>query len=316
MSKHILLIDGNSVGHAAHNGTKLTVGSYEVQAIFGFIKSLRTYRVNFPSAEPWVLWDHRAQFRFDLFPGYKDRAGKDPDADARRESYKTQSNHLRTLVTYLGVMQMSAKGFEADDLAAQLSRKLSSLGMKVTLITGDKDWLQLVDENVSWYEHRNADFNVVGPADFTDKTGFLTTQGFVEGKALMGDSSDTIPGVGGFGEKGATEFIAQHGSVEHFIFKAENGGIPKLKAAEKRLVENKPPGDSKKYGVMAPTRDAFIRNMKLMDLGQAPRIEPDVITKLRMPLNRERFTSLANELAFHSITDDFDNWVRPFELSQ
>lgn len=311
MTKHILLIDGNSVGHAAHNGTKLTVGGFEVQAIFGFIKSLRTYRVKFPDSDPWVLWDHRAEFRFELFPGYKDREGKSVESDAKRESYRSQTNKLRAMLMYLGIRQMSAKGFEADDVAAQLSRKLSKMGFQITLITGDKDWLQLLDENVSWYEHRTEDWVTI--SDIMAKTGYADTKSFIQGKAMTGDTSDTIPGIGGFGEKGALEFLAQHGSVIDFLKKAKAGEIKKLKAAELRLVENEPPKASSKYGEMAPPRDAFLRNMKLMDLGMAPKIDQDSITNLKQPLNRESFLKLANELAFHSIIDDFDNWVRPFE---
>ena len=78
MQKRISLIDGNSVGHAAHRATKLRSGDMETQAVFGMLRSIRDMKVERPNFEPIVLWDGRAQWRFDLHPEYKSNRDNDP----------------------------------------------------------------------------------------------------------------------------------------------------------------------------------------------------------------------------------------------
>lgn len=309
-----MLLDANSIGFAAQNGTKLTVGERQVQAIFGFLRSLRGAVQKFPNYKPIVLWDGKAKWRFDLFPGYKDRTGKDSKMDAMRESYQEQRPDIARALKYLGVTQAIVLDAEADDLAAQMSMRYSKMGSQVLLVTGDKDWMQLIDENVRWYEHRQERSRIVSMHNFFDETGCKTPSIFVQNKALMGDSSDTIPGVGGIGEKGAAEFLAEFGSVDNFFRLADAGELPKkLSVVRKRFANNERPLKSKKYGEMPPMRDAYYRNLKLMDLKQAPEIKPSDMRVTKGSLDVEAFAQFCEEMFFRSILSDINNWVEPFK---
>jgi len=310
--KQVLLIDGNSIGFAAQNGTKLTAGDRQTQAIYGFLRSLRGAVRKFPGYTPIVLWDGKAQFRFDLFPGYKDRSGKNEKMDEMREAYKEQRPDIGKAVNLLGVTQAIASNLEADDLAAIYSKKISEVGGRVVLVTGDKDWMQLVGPSVVWYEHRQERERIVTEAELMDETGFPTPSAFIEGKALMGDTSDTIPGVGGFGEKGAPVFLAEFGSVRNFLKMHSEGQIKKLTAAQERLAKNTAPKPSKKYGEMAPARDAYIRNMKLVDLNWKGRPEPENLKLIRGNFDLNEFGYFCDERLFNSITSNLHEWVEPF----
>jgi len=129
---------------------------------------------------------------------------------------------------------------------------------------------------------------------------------------MQGDSSDTIPGIGGLGEKGAAEFLAQYGSVYNFLDLAKRNELPnRLPAAHRRLRDNEPPSPSKKYGQMLPLQDAFERNMQLMDLSRAPKIEPNGINKASGVLNEEAFGLFCQQHFFNSIIGD-PRWLDPF----
>lgn len=305
----MLLTDGNSVAHAAHNGTKLSTGDMETQAIFGTLNTIRDLLGKFTGFSPIVLWDAGTpKERVELFPEYK---GNRDLNDPSRVSLRTQKPYILRALFHLGIPQMAAEGAEADDLAGMLAQKAEMKGIQTILVTGDRDWLQLVGEHVSWYEHRTE--KVVNHALFKSETGYATPRGFLEGKALRGDSSDNVPGVGGIGEKGAVEFIARYGSVKGFVDEVRRGTAGKLGAALKRLAENKAPNPSKKFGKLEPAMQAFVRNMKLMDLSHSASELAKRVNVTRGEFDREKFAALCEELAFQSILRDLDGWLKPFE---
>lgn len=305
--KSVMLVDANSVGFAAQNGTELSVDGRPIQAVYGFLQSIRNYKARFPGYELIVLWDGKAQWRYDLYPGYKDRTGKDSKSDAMREAYKQQAPEIIEALELLGVRQVTDATSEADDLAEHFSAKFQKAGCNVVLITGDQDWLQLLDERISWYEHRKD--KLITLKDLTDETGYLTTRAFVEGKALTGDTSDTIKGVGGIGKVGAPEFIAEYGSVEEFFRKADNGELPKkLGAVHTRFANNECPPKSD-----TRMRDAYYRNLKLMDLSQAPKPNPATTTVNAGKFDQGAFQIFCEDRMFNSFLRDFDNWVAPFK---
>ena len=99
MSKTIL-VDGNSVGHAAHRGTKLRAGDLETQAIYGTLHTIRNLKRRKPNWTPMVLWDGRAEWRFDLHPLYKSNRENDDKKRAERESYKQQRPYIATALQH------------------------------------------------------------------------------------------------------------------------------------------------------------------------------------------------------------------------
>lgn len=294
-----LIVDGNSIGHANHNATKLTVGEMETQAIFGVVKSVHALAKNHPGWNMAVLWDGKAQWRKEICPEYKEnRKATDEKQAAHKESYKKQSPFVRKALQLMGVRQMLVTSAEADDMAGLMTKKLAKAGQRVKLITGDKDWLQMVQSGVVWFDPiRDRECNM---SNFFEFTGYRTPEQFLDGKALMGDSSDNISGVGGIGEKGAPEFIAEFGSVAEFYRQVESGIFVPKKKAHIRLAS--PEG-----------RAVFERNRKVMNLLDVPTPPKEDVSVIAPTYNRDAFRALCEKLAFHSILREFDAFLEPFE---
>lgn len=291
-----LIIDGNSVCHAAHNSTKLTVGSMQTQAIFGMLKSMRVLSEKFPMLSSLVLWDGEAKWRKEIYPEYKaNRKAKDEKQLAHKEAYKAQSPFVRKALSLIGVPQMFATTREADDMAGLFIDLLD--GQQIVLVSGDQDWLQLVRPGVTWFDPIRD--NAVNVGSFTEFTGYFSPEEFLQGKALRGDTSDNIAGVGGIGEKGAPEFLAQFKTVENFFRMCDNGEFVPKKVAHKNLAS--PEG-----------RAAFARNMRLMDLRNVPSPKKEDIVAIPGGYNEDGFRALCEKLAFRSILLDFDGFLRPF----
>ncbi len=306
MGSKTILIDANSVGRAMHSAVTLRAGAVQTQAVFGFIKSVRQLRLEFPDWKIMVLWDGRADWRYDLFPEYKGNRNDDPKKVADKEAYQAQVPYIQKALSSLGIRQFTAKRHEADDMAGymvnQLTLKNRGLAVPehlIKLVTGDRDWIQLVRPGVEWQDHREKS-RIVTMSNLMDETGFATPYAFLEGKALQGDSSDCIPGVGGIGEKGAPVFLAEFGSVRKFWQRCDSGDfVPKLKAHQ-RLCS-------------AEGRMNFGRNLRLMQLLKvAPPAKEDV--RLDMgKLNEDDFADICAELNFVSLTKVIDTFVKPFK---
>lgn len=295
----VILIDGNSVGHAQHNGTKLTNNGLQVQAIFGTLKAVNALARKYPSTAIMVLWDGRAQWRFDLHPAYKsNRSAVDEKQRLSKEAYKEQMPYLRLGLKLLGVKQVLALDREADDLAGFFSRSLGAAGRKVLMVSGDQDWIQLVSENATWHDPIR-DVSVT-PETLFDFSGYRTAQSFLEGKALRGDSSDCIPGVGGIGEKGAPEFLAEFGSVQAFLDQCDSGSFTPKKKAHQNLAS-------------ATGRAAFARNMKLTNLINAGKPDKTSTRVIEGVFDREKFELFCAKFAFVSIIRELDLWTQRFE---
>ena len=294
---NLLIIDGNSICHANHNATKLTVGDMETQAIFGTVKSIQKLRLMYPDAEMLCLWDGKAQWRKEICSEYKEnRKATDEKSAASKESYKRQSPFVRKALQLLGIRQMLVTSAEADDMAGLMVNKLA--GVKtIVLVSGDKDWIQLVRPGVTWFDPiRDRSVNM---SNFFEFTGYKTPEQFVDGKALMGDSSDNIPGVGGIGEKGAPEFVAEFGSVEKFFELCEKGVFIPKKKAHQRL--NSPEG-----------QEVFRRNRKVMNLLDVPTPPKEDVSVIQPNFNPDLFRSICEKLAFASILRDFDSFIKLF----
>jgi 5'-3' exonuclease len=292
MSK-TLLIDGNSIGYAAHHATKLSSGGLQTQAVFGFIKTMRELRATYRDYTPVVLWDGKAQWRFDLNPDYKSNRTDDPKKVVVKEAYAEQKPYIIRALKALGIRQITASTHEADDLAGlMVSRLATSPENEIVLISGDMDWVQLVRPNVTWRDMRD-DAKVITMKNLMDKTGYATPYGFLEGKCLTGDSSDCISGVGGIGEKGAPEFIAEFGSVRKFWQRCDSGDYKPTKKALIKLCS-------------AEGRAIFGRNLRMMQLLKVAPPAQSATNVESGAFNRDDFEELCAELAFTSILKQMD----------
>lgn len=309
MAKY-LIIDGNNIGYASQHTNKLHVAGREVQAIFHFIKTIRSLLSTHRDFMPLILWDGKPQWRFDLFPEYKGDRDKDPKQVAEKSKYQEQLPDIKTALSLLGVRQLLVKNLEADDMAGYLSVKATADSHEVVLISGDKDWIQLVNDDCIWHDPKRDEYVTAGT--FAARTGFATTDQYVEGKALMGDGSDNIPGVGGIGEKGAQDFMFEYESVRGFLAAAKAGTLPeKLPVAFQRFLDNKPFTYRKKE--YPPMMGTFVRNKKLMELRYIKAPDPSQVVRMKCEFDLDLFRQFAEDLQFNSILKTLDVWVAPFK---
>lgn len=296
-----ILVDGNNIGRKHNDAVKLSANGIPTQAIIGCIKTAREIRVGQPAAKCTWLWDGKAQWRYDIHPGYKSKRNlPDPRRDANRSAFNIQRPIIWNALKMLGIRQMMAMHDEADDLAGVLTRaaKAADPDAELELVSGDGDWIQLVTHGVM-VRDMNDDAKIYRLENLIDKTGYRTPYGYLEGKCLQGDSSDDIPGVGGLGEVRAAEFIAEFGSVRNFWALVDSGAFKPKKKAHKNLAS--PEG-----------RAAFGRNLKIMQLIK-PRVPERGDIKFDPgQLDEVAFRAFCEEHSFLSIMRDFETFIAPF----
>lgn len=295
-----VLIDANSIGHAAQHGTKLVSGDMQTQAVFGFVRAIADIRKEYRGWDILCLWDGKAQWRFDLCPEYKSNRTSDAKKVASRKAYSEQRPFIAKALQHLGIPQLTASTHEADDLAGLLVKRYSAdPDNKIVLMSGDEDWIQLVRPNVTWRDRRD-DSKVVRMDNLMNKMGYATPLGFLEGKCLQGDTSDVISGVGGIGAGGAPEFIAEFGSVRKFWQRCDSGDFkPKYKSHINLCSAN--------------GRMLFGRNLRLMQLLKVAPPAKETVNHNVGKYDEEGFREVCQDLAFGSILKNFDNFTKPFK---
>jgi len=314
-SYDLILIDANSLGHAAHNARVLKHRTGEIQAVFFGLKMIKKAVEQFGTpgrTEVKVLWDSKAQWRYDLFPDYKSKRDNTPEKAASRREYKRQVPILRQAISMLGLEQTFAEGEEADDLGSALVHNRTP-NAKILVVSGDHDWLQLVCEDVDWYDPR-VEGLFVDLSSFEEVTGFKNVVEFAQAKALIGDSSDTIPGVEGIGEKAVPLIFKNFGSIAKMYAWADALPAKKIDKADlpaelsfwRKKIEN---------FLFGGGREIFKRNMQMMSLLSKRHRSNDILSKqviLKSKWDENAFIDLCNEYAFMSIIGDMKNWRKTF----
>ena len=212
-----ILIDGNSLLNRAYYamGVFSTKEGLPTNGIFGFVKLIFKILEERKPKYFAVTFDLRAPtFRHKMYDGYKSTRKPMPEDLAR------QVPILKELLTSMNIRIVEKEGFEADDLIGSLSRKFN--GVDVYIYTGDRDSYQLVDDNVSVCFTRRgvSDIDLLTKKNFYEKVKLEPLQ-IIEEKALMGDSSDNIPGVKGVGAKTALELLQKYNNLDE-IYKHIN----------------------------------------------------------------------------------------------
>lgn len=209
--KKILAVDGNSIVNRAFYGVRplSTRDGLPTNALFGMVNILER---NLESVKPdycAIAFDLKAPtFRHGLFDAYK--AGRKP----MPEDLCRQMPLAKETAKALGFVPLELEGFEADDILGTLAAMAESEeDCEAYILTGDRDALQLISDRVHILLATNNDTVLFNKEVFREKYGVESTQ-FVDVKALMGDSSDNIPGVPGIGEKTALKLIAEHGTLD------------------------------------------------------------------------------------------------------
>lgn len=306
-----LLIDGNSIGFAAQSSNKLHMNGKETQAIFGVIRTVRLLCDENPGAKPIVFWDGKS-WRYDHFPEYKDGREKDPKAAAERQSYKAQRPMIGRALASLGVEQHMAMNMEADDLIALFTHTMLD-HQKATVVSGDRDLLQLVKPNVDWLNPvrlpggKLPKLLRVTDETFAEDTEYENAAAFVKGKAFLGDKSDNLDGVEGIGKKSAPMVVKTWPDVRDLISDVRLRGDAAIPASLSRY--------KKKLKTFAASEEAqrqFLRNYKLMRLTPQFIPKPEGFKAMNTSFNPEKFKAVCQELGFVSILKDFEGWTRVF----
>lgn len=303
-----LLIDANNIGFAAHQATKLRAGGRETQAIYGTMRMIRDILLKRPGYRPLCLWDGRS-WRHSVFAEYKANRDQNAKRKAQRDAYKAQRKDIVRGLALLGMPQLTIGNMEADDLAGMIVRKNAGRD-EIVMISGDGDWLQLVGPNVAWFDPVREYF--CDESTFEEFTGYVSPIAFLQGKALVGDTGDNIPGVPGIGEKAAPLILEEFGSVSMLLNQHQQDGfeLPQsLSRYRKKIADFAEPGSE--------GRRIFKKALSLMALKKCP-CRPPVQDqrKIHKPLNREKFEDFCHEFAFKSILRDFDKFLAPFERAQ
>ena len=302
MTHHLILVDGNNLGFAGMSNPKLTAGEANTQSTFTTIKRIRKLFVDYPKAYVMVLWDGRS-WRKDIFADYKGKREQTEKQKEDRKAYYEQKASTVEALKMLGVTQCWASNMEADDLAEIYSRRWK--GDKVTLYTGDKDWLQLVDERTTWVDpilNRQCDSR-----SFKAFTGFKDAEQFVEAKCILGDK-DEVPGLKGIGPGTLSKVYEIWYSFYYgFLDCADQD-----EAWQEHFSKDLPKVLNEYRWKYKETWAELDFNRKLADLRTTARPEPLNMVQDRQDLNSESFKSFCYENAFLSFVKDYDRFLLPF----
>jgi DNA polymerase-1 len=228
MNKNVLyLIDGSSYIFRAYHAIRRLSNSkgFPTNAIYGFtnmiFKFLKDYKPDYLA----IVFDSKGKtFRDEIYPLYKANREEPPD------DLKQQIPKIYEVVDALAITKFQMEGYEADDLIGTITRDSVNKGLKVVVITGDKDFSQLVSESVTLIDTmRNKE---TGLDDVREKFS-VPPERVTDVFSLAGDSIDNIPGVKGIGEKTAKELISRYGSLEGLL-----DNLDKLSKRQRELIEH------------------------------------------------------------------------------
>ena len=182
-------------------------------AIMGFLNTLNEVLTKEKPTHIGVAFDpHGPTFRSEAFPEYKAQREETP------EDIRKAVPIIKELLRAYRIPILQAEGFEADDVIGTLAEKAGSIGVDTYMLTPDKDYGQLVRDNIFIYRPRHGGgYEVMGPKEVCEKYGIPSTEAVIDLLALMGDSADNFPGCPGVGEKTAVKLINEFGSVSALI---------------------------------------------------------------------------------------------------
>lgn len=194
-------------------------------AILGFCNTLKEITDKEKPSYIGVAFDEGKTFRHEAFPPYK------AQREATPEDIKLAVPFIKEILEAMHIPVLVAPGFEADDVIGTLAIQAGEAGIETYMLTPDKDYGQLIRENVYMYRPRHGGgYDIIGQKEIEDKYGIASAHQVIDLLALMGDSADNYPGCPGVGEKTAVKLINEFGSCENLI---ENSNQLKGKMREK-----------------------------------------------------------------------------------
>ena len=279
--KTIYLLDGSSYIHRAYHAIRnlQNAKGFPTNAIFGFTKMILKLLSDKKPERLAIVFDMKGPtFRHEIYEDYK--ANRPP----MPQDMVVQLPFIRNVVKNLGIAMLEESGFEADDIIGTLARAGESEGFDVVVISGDKDFRQLIGPRVSMWDtmkDKITDYDSLKAAYGFEPEKFIDVMG------LSGDSSDNIPGVRGVGEKTAVSLVQEFGSFEGVF---ENLGDIKKKKLKETL------------GV---SRDVALLSRKLVTIDRFVPISTDLDDLKVGESSREALADIFRDLEFRDLWDRF-----------
>ncbi|WP_341258722.1 DNA polymerase I [Gordonia malaquae] len=216
-----MLLDGHSLAYRAFfalppENFKTNTGQ-STNAVYGFTSMLiNLLRDEEPTHIAAAFDVSRQTFRSEMFPEYKAQRSKSPD------EFRGQVDLTKDVLGAMGIPVMAIDGFEADDIIGTLATQADQQGYRVLVVTGDRDSLQLVNDNITvLYPKRGVSEMTRFTPDEVEKKYGLTPAQYPDYAALRGDPSDNLPGIPGVGEKTAAKWIREYGSFDELVNRAD-----------------------------------------------------------------------------------------------
>ncbi|WP_420107902.1 5'-3' exonuclease, partial [Mycolicibacter arupensis] len=280
----LLLLDGNSLAYRAFYALPAenfkTRSGLTTNAVYGFTAMLiNLLRDEAPTHIAAAFDVSRQTFRSERFPDYKATRSSTPD------EFRGQIDITKEVLAALGITTLSEPGFEADDLIATLATQADAEGYRVLVVTGDRDALQLVNENVTvLYPSKGvSDLTRFTPEAVVEKYGLTPVQ-YPDFAALRGDPSDNLPGIPGVGEKTASKWITEYGSLQG-------------------LVDHVDTVKGKVGDALRANLSTVILNRELTDLVRNVPLAQTPDTLRLVPWDREQIHQLFDDLEFRVLRD-------------
>ena len=181
-------------------------------AVMGFVNTLNEILTKEQPTHIGVAFDHGKTFRDEAFPAYKAQREETP------EDIRASVPIIKQIISAMHIPVLQVDGFEADDVIGTLATKAGKAGITTYMLTPDKDYGQLVSDNVFMFRPRHGGgYETMGPAEVCQKYDLASTSQVIDLLALMGDSADNFPGCPGVGPKTAAKLIAQFGSIDNML---------------------------------------------------------------------------------------------------
>ena len=283
--RRLYLIDGSSYIYRAYFAIRHLSNSkgFATNAVLGFINMLlKVVREHAPDHLAVVFDAKGPTFRKELYPEYK------ANRTAMPEDLVPQIPYIKEVVRAFNMPAIEKAGYEADDIIATLAKKFAAEGLEITVVTGDKDLMQIVSDRIRLLDTMKD--KVSGLEEVAERFGG-TPDKVIEVQALAGDSSDNIPGVPGIGEKTAVKLIREFGTVENLL---ERSAEVKGKMGEK----------------LREFAEQARLSKQLVTLVDDLPLELDYASFALSEPNREALTALFKELEFHKLIQEFSTETR------
>lgn len=215
MSKKLFLLDAYALIYRSYyafiKNPRYNSKGLNTSAIYGFLNTLMEVLTKEDPNYIAVVFDPSTPtFRHDKYEAYK------ANREAMPEDIRNAIPYIKQLIDGFNIKQLHVDGYEADDVIGTLAKKAAKEDFETYMMTPDKDYMQLIDDNIFMYKPKRSgnSAEVIDKTKACEKYDLDKPEQFIDILALWGDSSDNIPGAPGIGEKTATKLIRQYGSVD------------------------------------------------------------------------------------------------------